>query len=58
MGGSNLELSEADVYAAEDVISKAAVMVCQLEIPQQVSLLALKLAKKHGGKYANTEVRI
>ncbi|KAK7488622.1 hypothetical protein BaRGS_00020075 [Batillaria attramentaria] len=47
VAGANLLLSEQDVAAAESVISKAKVVVCQLEVPPATSLAALKLAKSH-----------
>lgn len=54
--GANDQLSPADVEKAESLISSAAVVICQLEIPLETSLAALALAKKHGGiiNYATT----
>ncbi|ESO83524.1 hypothetical protein LOTGIDRAFT_197206 [Lottia gigantea] len=43
-------LSESDVLQAESCIKNCKVMLCQLEIDQNVSLFAMKLAKKHGVK--------
>ena len=48
--GANLLLSEEDLKSAETLISSSKVVVCQLEINPCVSLAALKMAKKHGGK--------
>ncbi|XP_052275233.1 ribokinase-like isoform X2 [Dreissena polymorpha] len=45
--GANLLLSEADLEAAEEVISKSKVIICQLEIDPKVTLSALKMARKH-----------
>jgi ribokinase len=44
--GANDRLSPEDVYAAEDVISSADMVVFQLEIPLQTTILALEFAKK------------
>ncbi|KAK6180944.1 hypothetical protein SNE40_008905 [Patella caerulea] len=43
-------ISEADLQAAESVIQKSKVMICQLEINVNISLFAMKMAKKHGVK--------
>ena len=48
--GANLLLSEEDLKSAEALVSSSKVVVCQLEINPSVSLAALKMAKKHGGK--------
>ena len=48
--GANLLLSEEDLTSAEALVSSSKVIVCQLEISPTVSLAALKMAKKHGGK--------
>ncbi|ESN89903.1 hypothetical protein HELRODRAFT_91240 [Helobdella robusta] len=48
VAGANLELTEDDIMKAEPIISNCKVLICQLEINQQVTLAALKLAKKHG----------
>ena len=47
--GANDQLSPADIQKAESLISSAAVVICQLEVPLETSLAALALAKKHGG---------
>ena len=47
--GANEKLTKDDIRAAEDLISKAKIIVCQLEIPQEINLEAMKIAKKHGG---------
>ena len=49
VSGANNKLSPADVEKAESLISSAAVVVCQLEVPPETSLAALALAKKHEG---------
>jgi ribokinase len=46
--GANDRLTPEDVYAAEDVISSADMVVFQLEIPLQTTILALEFAKKLG----------
>ena len=47
--GANDQLSPADVERAESLISSAAVVICQLEVPPKTTLAALALAKKYGG---------
>ena len=56
VAGANLDLTEQDIYDAEAAIAKASVVVCQLEIRQEITLLALKLAKKHGGYFVGVKV--
>lgn len=51
VSGANDKLSPADVEGAEALISSAAVVICQLEVPPETTLAALALAKKHGGMY-------
>lgn len=46
--GANHKLTVEDLSKAEDIISKADVLVVQLEIPMETVLYALKLAKQHG----------
>lgn len=46
--GANHTLSIEDIKKAEDVISKADVVLVQLEIPMETVLFSLQLAKKHG----------
>jgi len=46
--GANNHLTAEDIRRAESKISKAKVVVCQLEVTEEASLEALKLAKKHG----------
>lgn len=48
--GANLLLSEQDLMSAESLVSSSKVVVCQLEISIGMSLLALKMAKKHNIK--------
>ncbi|XP_061846081.1 ribokinase isoform X1 [Colius striatus] len=47
--GANLLLNFEDLKRASDVIQKAKVLVCQLEISPAVSLEALKMARASGG---------
>ena len=46
--GANDRLSPEDVYAAEDLILSADMVVFQLEIPLLTTIVALQFAKKHG----------
>ena len=48
--GANLLLSEQDLMSAESLVSSSKVVVCQLEISIGMSLMALKMAKKHNSK--------
>lgn len=48
--GANLELAPADIEGAEQAISKAAVLLAQLEVPAAAVNAAGRLAKKHGLK--------
>lgn len=50
VSGANLLLTPEEVTAAEEVIKSAKVMVCQLEVTQEATLAALRLAKQHKGK--------
>jgi sugar/nucleoside kinase (ribokinase family) len=50
VAGANSLLTEQDVVDAESLISSSTVVICQLETKPSVSLAALKLARKHGGK--------
>lgn len=47
--GANMELSVDDVHQAENYIKQSKVMTCQLEIKPEITLEALKLARKHNG---------
>ena len=49
--GANLRLTEADISAAYETISTAKVLTCQLEIAPEISLAAMKVARKHNGEY-------
>ena len=49
VGGANLTLTPTDVQAAAHLILGSRVMVCQLEVPPETSLEALRLAKQNGG---------
>ena len=46
--GANNLLSVEDLYNAREVIASSQIMVCQLEIPVEISLEALRIAKKAG----------
>ena len=46
--GANDHLSVADLHSVRRVIGSADVMVCQLEIPVEISLEALRIAKEAG----------
>ncbi|XP_076815813.1 ribokinase-like isoform X1 [Clavelina lepadiformis] len=48
--GANLDLSLQDVNNASNIISKANVLLCQLEVHPLTTLHALKLAKLHNVK--------
>lgn len=47
--GANSKLCTDDVMNAKDVIVNAKVMICQLEVPNETTLAALKLAKENNG---------
>jgi ribokinase len=46
--GANWELSIDDVHKAEDIIVKADILICQLEIPVETTLEALRIAFNKG----------
>lgn len=48
VSGANELLSVEEVEAARTTIAGAAVLICQLEIPMEVSLAALRIAREHG----------
>jgi ribokinase len=48
VSGANMTLSPADVQAAAHLIRGSKVVVCQLEVPPETSLEALRLAKQNG----------
>ena len=48
VSGANELLSIEEVEAARAAIAASSVLVCQLEIPLEVSLAALRIAKEHG----------
>jgi len=48
VSGANNHLSVADLQDAKHIIASAKVMVCQLEIPVEISLEALRIAKAAG----------
>lgn len=48
VSGANDHISVADLHYAKHVITSAKVLVCQLEIPVEISLEALRIAKEAG----------
>jgi len=46
--GANFDLTPEDVRESESAISEADVVVCQLEVPPETTLEALRLAKRGG----------
>ncbi|KAH0622625.1 hypothetical protein JD844_025090 [Phrynosoma platyrhinos] len=50
VAGANLLLNSDDLKRAAHVISKAKVLVCQLEVNPAITLEALKMAHSSGGK--------
>eukprot|EP01137_Pigoraptor_chileana_P026985 Opistho-2@9008 len=48
ISGANDLLTPADVRESSDVITAARVVVCQMEVPQETSLEALKIARESG----------
>ena len=46
--GANLELSQGDIEAAEELFGECGTLLVQLEIPIDVVATASKMAKKHG----------
>lgn len=51
VSAANMLLTPEDVQAAEPMISQSKVIICQLEISEETTIAALKLAKKHGGSF-------
>lgn len=49
VSGANQMLQPDEVGRARDVVAKAKVVVCQLEIAPNTTLAALKMAKNLGG---------
>uniref|UniRef100_A0A914X7N4 Ribokinase n=1 Tax=Plectus sambesii TaxID=2011161 RepID=A0A914X7N4_9BILA len=45
--GANMEMSPASADEAESLIAQAKVLCCQLEIPEEASLRAMQIARKH-----------
>lgn len=50
VSGANLLLTPQEIEQAEEVIKSSKVMICQLEVTQEATLAALRIAKKHGVK--------
>jgi ribokinase len=48
--GANDLLTDAEIEAARPAIAAASILVCQLEIPQAISLTALRIAREEGVK--------
>lgn len=49
VSGANLLLESREIKEAESMIKRSKIMVCQLEITEDATITALRLAKKHGG---------
>lgn len=49
VSGANSKLTPADVNGAAELISAAKVVICQLEIPRETTLEALRLGRHGGG---------
>ena len=50
VGGANQRLCVSDVAAADGLIGSARVLLCQLEVPLETTLAALRAARAHGGQ--------
>lgn len=50
MSGANSALTPADVGKAAELILAAKVVICQLEVPSETTLEALKLGRNGRGK--------
>ena len=48
--GANFAMTNSDVDEAEDLLREAAIVILQMEIPQDVNEYAIKMAKKCGAK--------
>jgi len=48
VSGANDLISEEEIEQARDDIAKSAVMICQLEIPPEITLKALRVAREEG----------
>ena len=57
VGGANLKLRSQDVLEAASLIAESKVVVCQLEVPLETTLQALRLAREHGGEGAGQGAR-
>ena len=51
VAGANDHLSPEDVEKSRDLLSKAKVMLCVLEIPRETALAGLRLANELNGKF-------
>lgn len=49
VSGANSKLTPANVNRAAELISAAKVVICQLEVPRETTLEALKLGQRCGG---------
>jgi len=47
VSGSNNLLTKEDIKSCEETISKLKILICQLEVPLETTLEALKIGKKH-----------
>lgn len=50
MSGANDLLTPEDVQKSRDVLSKAKVMLCEIQIPRKTALAGMRLANELGGK--------
>ncbi|XP_047494006.1 ribokinase-like [Penaeus chinensis] len=50
VAGANLKMTKKEVEAAESMVKKSSVLVCQGEITMEATLAALVMARKHQGK--------
>jgi ribokinase len=48
--GANLKLGEADIMDAREILARAKVVLCQLELPVQVVAAAVRLARAAGAR--------
>ncbi len=50
VSGANQTLQPEEVQRTRDLVARAKVLICQLEIAPETTLAALKMAKELGGK--------
>lgn len=54
VAGANMKLNKEELQDALPAISSAKVLICQLEISPQISLLALRMAQEYKGQWMST----